>query len=275
MGVLAARAARCPSLAYKVCHLICPFACTNAATRPNRIITERYTLIRVVGLAVRLRMPIITFQDKRGTSMWDWMPSISGTNLAIICATLLGPVLAVQAQKWLEGNRAIKERRLAIFRTLMATRAANLSPQHVEALNAVPVEFYGTSKKLKQINEAWKLYLDHHDERLAPNDAWAQKRRDLFLELLHPMSQFLGYEFTKAQIDRDIYSPKAHGDLELDQTIIRRGIVALLKGEIALPMAVKEFPATEPTPEVQAAILKLLTNVQQPKPLAIEVDKEE
>ena len=196
-------------------------------------------------------------------------------SIAIIVATLIGPVLAVQAQKWLERGRALKERRLTIFRILMATRAAMLSPSHVEALNAVPVEFFGSGKKLKQINEAWKLYLDHHDERLTANDAWSQKRRDLFLDLLHHMSQFLGYDFTRAQLDRDIYSPKAHGDLEIEQSLIRRGIVALLKGEIALPMAVKEFPATEPTPEVQAAILKLLAEAGQSTALAIEAQKGE
>jgi hypothetical protein len=210
---------------------------------------------------------------KRGTHALEWVTSISSTTFAIICATLLGPVLAVQAQKWLERGRDIKKRRLMIFRTLMATRAAMLSPMHVEALNAVPVEFYGTSKKLKQINDAWKLYIDHHDDRLAPNDAWGQKRLDLFHELLHLMSQFLGYSFSKAQLARDIYAPRAHGDLETEQTIIRKGLVGLFKGEIALPMAVKEFPAMETAPEVVALLTKL-EEAQQPKPLAIEAEKE-
>jgi hypothetical protein len=75
---------------------------------------------------------------------------------AIVFATIAGPVLAVQAQKWLEKSRAINDRRNQIFRVLMATRAAMLSPGFVEALNAVPVEFYGTRGKLKQINEKWK-----------------------------------------------------------------------------------------------------------------------
>lgn len=195
-------------------------------------------------------------------------------DIAIIFATLLGPVLAVQAQKWLERGRDIKERRLAIFRTLMATRAATLSPVHVEALNAVPVEFYGTSAKLNKINDAWKLYLDQHDDRLAPNDAWAQKRVDLFLDLLHLLSVFLGYSFSRAQLGRDIYSPKAHGDLETDQMIIRRGLVGLFNGDIALPLAVKELPATEVSPEVQLALQKLLSDALQLKqPLAISDEK--
>ncbi|GGO35774.1 hypothetical protein GCM10010991_28590 [Gemmobacter aquaticus] len=206
--------------------------------------------------------------------MWDWITSISSTNLAIICATLLGPVLAVQAQKWLERGRDIQERRLVIFRTLMATRAAMLSPMHVEALNAVPVEFYGSGKKLKAINDAWKLYLDHHTIDGPASEVWMQRRLDLFHDLLHLMSQFLGYSFNRAQLARDIYSPRARGEMETEQTIIRQGLVGLFRGDIALPMAVKEFPATEPTPEVQAAILKLLADVQQPKPLAIEAEKD-
>lgn len=48
------------------------------------------------------------------------------------------------------------------------------------------------------------------------------------------MSQLLGYDFTRAQVDRDIYSPKAHGDVVTEQTMIRRGIVAFVNGEINL-----------------------------------------
>ncbi len=173
----------------------------------------------------------------------DWLRSLGITDVAIICATLLGPVLAVQTQKFLERRREVKDRRLAIFRTLMATRAAILSQSHVEALNAVPVEFYGSGAKLAQINEAWKLYLDHHDDRLNYNEAWAQKRLDLFIDMLHLISQLLGYKFSKIQLLRDIYSPKAHGDLEAEQTIIRKGLAGLFRGEITLPLSIKEFPS--------------------------------
>lgn len=182
------------------------------------------------------------------------------TNVAIIFATLIGPILAVQAQKWLERRRSVEERRVQIFRILMATRAALLSPGHVEALNAIPVEFYGTKGKLKQINDAWKLFLDHHTLDGVPTEVWGQRRLDLFMDLLFLISQFLGYGFNRAQLERDIYSPRAHGELENEQTIIRKGLVRLFNGETVLPMAVKEFPATadEESLEKQAAIQKLL-----------------
>lgn len=174
-----------------------------------------------------------------------WDSTIKLADIAIIFATLIGPILAVQAQKYLEARRGIAERRLTIFRTLMATRSAMLSPAHVEALNAVPVEFYGKAQKLKRINETWKLYLDHHSVNTETNDAWMQKRLDLFLDLLHNISSFLGYEFTRPQLGRDIYSPKAHDELETEQTLIRKGLAKLFNGETVLPMAVKEFPGTD------------------------------
>jgi hypothetical protein len=57
-------------------------------------------------------------------------------------------------------SRAINERRNQIFRALMATRATKLSPLHVEALNDIPVEFYGSGGQLKQIVDDWHAYLD-------------------------------------------------------------------------------------------------------------------
>ena len=189
----------------------------------------------------------------------DW--TIKAADVAIVFATLVGPILAVQAQKWLEKSRAINDRRSTIFRVLMATRAVVLSPGHVEALNAIPVEFYGAKGELKEINDAWKLFLDHNLQDGPVNEVWWQKRQDLFLDLLHLIAQFLGYGFSRAQLQRDIYNPKAHGELENEQTIIRKGLVKLFNGETVFPMAVREFPATvdEATFDNQAALTKLLT----------------
>lgn len=199
-------------------------------------------------------------------------------DVAIIFATLIGPILAVQAQKWLEKGRAINDRRSAIFRALMATRTARLSPGHVEALNAVPVEFYGDKGKLKQINNAWKSYLDHHAPDTIANEAWSQKREDLYIDLLLLISEYLGYDFSRSQLTRDVYNPQAHGELENEQTIIRKGIVKLFKGELSIPMAVTEFPATvdEATFDNQAALSKLLTEwLEGQRAVKVEIPNED
>jgi len=139
-----------------------------------------------------------------------------------------------------------------------------LSVAHVEALNAIPVDFYGENNNLREINETWKLYLDHHTLNVTTSDVWMEKRLSLFHDILHLISVYLGYRFTRSQIARDIYSPQAHSDLENEQTIIRRGLVKLFNMEISLPMAVTEFPATADDEslanhrDIQKAILEVL-----------------
>ncbi|GAA0745072.1 hypothetical protein CA233_19010 [Sphingomonas sp. ABOLD] len=192
---------------------------------------------------------------------FTWVIKVS--DLAIIIATLVGPILAVQAQKWLERNRAIKDRQNYVFRVLMATRAARLSSAHVEALNSVPVDFYGRSKKLKAIRDDWQIYLASLENKGAGGEAAAAialARQGCFLDLLQKMSSYLGYDFNRAELENGLYYPEGHAAIESDQELIRRGVAAIIKGEIAIPMAVKEFPATmdDATIANQQALAKLL-----------------
>jgi hypothetical protein len=161
------------------------------------------------------------------------------SDLVIAGCTLLGPVLAVQAQKWVEGFREKKARRLTIFRTLMATRAMNLSAGHVEALNAVPIDFY----KDKQVMDAWEEYFMHLTTAPADNPTWGPRRIDLFVKLLVLIGSRVGYQFNVAEMNR-IYFPNAHGELDADQNFIRKSVVALFKGDQHLPVQIKTEPGT-------------------------------
>lgn len=190
----------------------------------------------------------------------DWTLRLG--DLAIVVATLLGPVLAVQAQKWIERGRDRQQRRLWIFRTLMATRAANISPQHVEAINAVPIEFYGQKKSFKAVVEAWKTYIDYlYQDKVNP-DVWVARRLELFNAMILLMAKTLGYEFTAVEISRELYSPKAHAQMETEQKLIREGLAAIFRGERAFPMEVKTFPSDPDIVakqiELQAQLLKWL-----------------
>jgi hypothetical protein len=161
-------------------------------------------------------------------------------------STILGPVLAVQAQKWVESFREKSARRLAIFRTLMATRAMVLNPQHVEALNAVPIDFY----KDKTVMDAWEEYFQHLTATHA-TEGWGSKRIDLFVKLLVLIGSRVGYQFNVAQMNR-IYFPNAHGELDMEQNFIRQGVVALLKGDKTLPIEIKGAPAATSLQEILA-----------------------
>jgi hypothetical protein len=84
-------------------------------------------------------------------------------------------------------------------------------------------------------------------------DAWFTRRVDLLIDLLKKMGGCLGYDFDPVELEREVYSPVAHGELETEQTIIRKGLVAMFKGERALPVEVSvasppQAPAATPAP---------------------------
>ncbi|MCG9761915.1 hypothetical protein L1D50_22975 [Pseudoalteromonas sp. Isolate6] len=177
-------------------------------------------------------------------------------DIVMITAVIAGPILAVQAQKYLESLKENRARKLKIFHTLMSTRATRVAPEHVAALNMIDIEFYGKKKfgkrsqseGEKKITNAWKVYNDHlntkkNDEQL---DAWIDKGDDLFTALLYAMSQHLGYEFDEVQLKRDCYRPRAHGNIENEQHKLREGLVAVLEGRKSIPMAVTYLPPYHP-----------------------------
>lgn len=146
-------------------------------------------------------------------------------------AVLLGPIAAVQIQKWLEQSRNKTERKLQIFKTLMSTR---VSIDHVQSLNMIDVEFIG--KKYKKVITAWRDYHDHLSNVVPQLPGWKDKNDDLFIDLLFAMGESLGYKFDKVMLRRTAYSPVAHGNIEFDQETIRRGLATILSGKAAFPI---------------------------------------
>lgn len=157
----------------------------------------------------------------------DWM---------IILATLVGPILAVQAQKFLERSREGRLRRLSIFRTLMATRANVISPSHVEALNAIAIEFYGTKLAFKAVVDAWKDYLDHLNKDTIEIAIWDQKRRDLFVELISRMAPTVGYKFSKLEITTKFTFLKLMANWKLNNKSLGRDCCGYLPANRPFPL---------------------------------------
>ena len=177
----------------------------------------------------------------------------------MVGAVLCGPILAVQAQKWIEVLRENKNRRLYTFKRLMATRGTTLSPGHVEALNTIDLEFNGKGKKDEQVRRRWKEYLDHlgslsHDPEQKKNqiDAWNERNNDLLAELLHHMGLAVGYDFDKVHIRRGSYSPIGHANFDIETQAIRQGLIQVLEGKRTLPMDVRSLPGIPPPPATNA-----------------------
>src|SRR5687767_2733026 len=99
-----------------------------------------------------------------------------------IVAILVAPLVAVQVSLWLERRKERRSRQLETFRTLMATRASGLAPDHVKALNMIDVEFYGSDASSRAVLQAWKAYLDHLNVASTASEAWGTKREDLLVD---------------------------------------------------------------------------------------------
>lgn len=176
-----------------------------------------------------------------------------------LAAIILGPIIAVQLQKYLERNREIRNRKLNIFKMLMATRGSTLSADHVEALNRIDLEFSG-NKKYKKVINLWKEYFDNlcKSEEFKDNPKiWSSRNEELLANLLFEMGQSLDYDFDKVLIKRNIYSPIGHFNYEMENSLIRKGLLNVLNQEKSISMTiVSEEQDIAKHEELQDAMLK-------------------
>lgn len=186
--------------------------------------------------------------------------------LLTILAIVVGPILAIEVQKLLEKRREALFRKLLIYKTLMATRGTILSPQHVEALNLIDIEFNSRDRKEKKVLDAWRVYRDHLGESRKGDDqpdntevkAWLDRRVELLTRLLSEMGQFLGYDFDEVQIRKGSYYPTLLGTVEDESHQIRSQFARVLRGEVSIPMKVTEFPLVVDDASVEVAVRKVM-----------------
>jgi hypothetical protein len=196
---------------------------------------------------------------------------IEAKDWATIVAALLGPILAVQAQKAVEAYKERRTSKFKVFEKLMATRASTVSVEHVQALNMIDLVFFGSikfgfhrrSRKEQLVLDAWKEYLDHLNTRTDPSnmhaiERWAERKDNLFIEMLYAMSQDVGYKFDKVQLKRGAYSPMAHEKIDSENEALRQATLAVLAGKQSLNMNVTSFPFD---PEATIAHKLALENV--------------
>jgi len=163
-------------------------------------------------------------------SLWGMSTEAWLTIMAIIA----GPILAVQAQKFVELNREKRARKVTLFRELMATRGTRLSPRHVEALNIIQLEYAPNDKRQKRVYEAWRTYFDAlatpPPDPKSPQ-SYYDKRDGFLVDLLYEMGNYLGYDFDRVAIMRNSYTPQGHGDAEQEFNIIRKGLAKIFTTE--------------------------------------------
>jgi hypothetical protein len=183
---------------------------------------------------------------------------ISMLEILTLIAIFVGPITAIQVQKFIEYRNEHRSRQLHIFRTLMGTRATRLAPEHVAALNMIDMDFSVKKKKEKPTVLAWRVLLDqfgkypsekNYTEQKEYSDAIsraAEKSEDYFVDLLFEMSKSLGYDFEKVHIKNGCYAPTGHAEIENDQRSVRKGLIGLFSGHIPLNMNLQSVPEQAP-----------------------------
>ena len=163
---------------------------------------------------------------------------------AVIIATFAGPVAAVFVTRLIDARRDEEERRLSIFRTLMATRAVGISPERVGALNMIQIDFAKHPSVLNAWNELLRYYGTVPPTSDSELGAFQQQGRNLSTALLSRMASVIGIKIEQLDILDRVYYPEALVQLEREQTALRKFVVDIAEGRKALP--VLTFPAAAP-----------------------------
>ena len=159
--------------------------------------------------------------------------------------------------------------------------AAQLSFEHVRALNMIDLEFTSSSSKDEQVRIAWKAYLDQLGALPKEDDqpgmaVWDQQKTELFARLLEVMGLAVGYKFDLVHIKRGIYAPRGHFNDELEQRATRRLLLELLEGNRPLNIHAALVPLNEATGQVGKKFIQAIQEVREGKrPLNVTISKSE
>ena len=169
--------------------------------------------------------------------------------LSTIAAIIIGPSAALWIQRRSEKQREQRNRKLVVFKELMSTRSAlaRLSHRHVDALNAVQVEFSedgGAGDKL--ILEAWRLYMNHLNTPCPSNESgrerWGEKTLELLIDLLYEMSRSLPVPNVDKVALKNCYSPQGHFDLGVEEWALRKQVLEITAGRRPIWITLDEPP---------------------------------
>lgn len=177
-----------------------------------------------------------------------------------ITAIVVGPIVSVQIQKFLEKSKETRKEKIQIFRTLMGTRGNNLTKEHVQALNQIDLVF--EDRKYQSVRLAWAEYLDNLNQPFDDTNfsIWLHNNEDLLANLLYQMGLALGYNYDKVTIKRNSYTPIGYSNMDKENQSIRTGIIELLEGKRVLPT---QFILTDEEIEEQKKLRDLMYRYYQ------------
>ncbi len=162
------------------------------------------------------------------------------TSIAVILATLTGPIIAVWVTRVIDERRSNRARKLEIFRALMRTRRATLTNDYVSALNMIEIDFHDSPAVLSALSELMKHYSSGTVDQI-----WKEKSGRLSARLLYAIGKNLGYKMEQLDILEGGYMPNWAIQENEEQRDLRLALMNMLGGNRPLPVVLK---SDTPTP---------------------------
>jgi hypothetical protein len=188
----------------------------------------------------------------------------------VVLATVAGPVIAVQTQKWIERATENRNRKRLIFSVMMANRATRLSDDHVKAVNMVDLAFLPKgidAKKNRAVLAAWQSLFGELTRGMKEGEtdpqivqAWRGRCDEFYVVLLSKISAALGYNFTDEELRRGVYYPQGHSERENAQFAILHGLRLILEGKESLQMRVTAAPGAAETADLQRKLTERMVD---------------
>jgi hypothetical protein len=177
------------------------------------------------------------------TTFWGLKP----VEWITIVALIVGPIMAVCVQLWIQHYNKLKDQKLYVYAQLSSNRATWASQDFVRAMNLVDVVFY----KNEQVREKRTKLMAHIKKTTTPEGAilpvdW-DRAKDLFAEMLDLMGKELHYEFEHTEIKDSAYYPVAHETMDRAALELREKSMEVLNGTRGIPVIVYE--AVRPAPQ--------------------------
>ncbi|SFP16798.1 DUF6680 family protein [Qipengyuania nanhaisediminis] len=160
---------------------------------------------------------------------YDWL---------VLLAIFFGPLVGVWITRWIDAAQEKKKRRWDLFETLRRTRGLELSPDHVAAINMVPVLFSDDTEAMSE----WGKLMDAlnnpgwRSEDQTVREGFYKSAADARHNLTQRIGDVVGAKLPKKEEHRLGYAPSAWENEFLEQAAARKLLIDVLSGEQPLKM---------------------------------------
>jgi hypothetical protein len=157
-----------------------------------------------------------------------------------LAAIILGPILAVATQLWIQARKSKRDTKLWVFNMLMGHRATPVNANFVQAFNLIDTVFYDNWEVRDKREECLAIVTNAAGHNLTPQDA--ERLKDLVAEMLSKMGSELGYDFDHTEIKDTGYYPVAFENVEAATAALKEKSLAVLEGKASISVVIKDVP---------------------------------